>query len=120
MIETIVLGTRSHPTPPGPQLVLDFDKIVLLLVDHSSKTIGNLRASDRMRDTGHENNFLLVSKEDTHGAWTTNTEPVNTVSRDGGGRWGIREKMDETLVALDVPHNLCPVNPLLCQADLLR
>lgn len=54
VVETTVPGTRSPPTPPGPELLLDFDKLVLLLGDHSSETIGNQRARDWMRDTGHE------------------------------------------------------------------
>lgn len=40
---------------------------------------------------------------------------MDTVSRDSGGRWGIREKRGETAVAHDVPHGLSTslVTPIL-------
>lgn len=59
-VKTVVPRRRSHPTPPGPHLVLAFDKIVLLLGDHSSETPGNPRARGWVRHRARENNFLLA------------------------------------------------------------
>lgn len=69
MAETIAPGTGPHPNPPGPWLLLDFDKIVLLLGDRSSTTTGNPRARDWMRDPERRRIISFwLSKEDMPGA----------------------------------------------------
>ena len=60
VVKNIVSGVRSYPAPSGTELVLDFEKIILLFSDHSSK---NQKPKSQRLDEGHriqDSNFLLV------------------------------------------------------------
>lgn len=71
-----------------------------MLRNDSSKTTGNPRARDWMRDTEHKRIISFCLSSSTCVRPEQLEESVNTVSRDSRGRWEIREKRSETVQRL--------------------
>lgn len=71
-----------------------------MLRNDSSKTIGNPRARDWMRDTEHKRIISFWLSSSTCVRPKQLEESVNTVSRDSRGRW---EKRSETVQWLLMP-----------------
>lgn len=74
-----------------------------MLRNDSSKTTGNPRARDWMRDTERKRIISFWLSSSTCVRPKQLEESVNTVSRDSRGRWEIREKRSETVQWLLMP-----------------